>query len=214
MYMFLWQRFLCKSSCSAAVSVVWHVFGTFFKFLWWKLSKKNVYPRALIFAVLCFRAASFSFCACVCVCVCVKRSFSKCYSLGKDWDALFFFQMLILHSTLLFFTLLLTAWPHPSTVTATTHTHTRTHTLITSNVVLSVFSPVDHLVVVIEEVLCNSSIGSIIETKNVKLLVIWLLCNTPFSSALFFDQGILIQVRKCVHDLVYWYIHFPPQNCV
>lgn len=98
----------------------------------------------------------------VCVCVCVKCSFSKCYSLGKDWDALFFFQMLILHSILLFFTLLLTVRPPSLNITATTHTHT----LITSNVVLSVFSPVDHLVVVIEEVLCNSSIGSIIETKT------------------------------------------------
>lgn len=46
-----------------------------------------------------------------------------------------------------------------------TNTHIHTHT-ITSNVVLSVLSPVDHLVVVIEEVLCNSSIGSIIGTKT------------------------------------------------
>lgn len=47
--------------------------------------------------------------------------------------------------------------------------HAHTHMLsffFTSDVVLSVVSPVDHLVVVIEEVFCNSSVGSIIGTKK------------------------------------------------
>lgn len=59
---------------------------------------------------------------------------------------------------------------HPSTVTATLqHTHTRAFALslfFTSDVVLSVFPPVDHLVVVIEEVLCNASIGPTLEQKS------------------------------------------------
>lgn len=40
---------------------------------------------ALMFSVLCFSAASFS-------CVYVFRSFSKCYSLGEEWDALSSFK--------------------------------------------------------------------------------------------------------------------------
>lgn len=72
------------SWCSVPVSVVWHVFCTFLKSLYRKLSKKTVYACALISGVLCFCAASFS-----CVHACVKCSFSKCYSLGKHWDALF-----------------------------------------------------------------------------------------------------------------------------
>lgn len=56
---------------------------------------------------------------------------------------------------------------------------------------LSVSSPVDHLVVVIEEVLCNSSVGPVIETKNVKGVTL-VLCNIYyFDVKLFvvFSQG-------------------------
>lgn len=87
--------------------------------------------------------------------------------------------------------------------------YTHTHTLITSNVVLSVFSPVDHLVVVIEEVLCNSSIGSIIETKmlNCRRYDYYVTRYFPKLSILW-SRHPHTQVRKYVHDFMYCFIHF------
>lgn len=102
--------------------------------------------------------------------------------------------MLIPHSILLFlqhFPCLYAKAPslhsHKYTVARTSkHAHTL---LFTSDVVLSFFPPVDHLVVVIEEVLCNASIGPIIGTKkwnegNIMILYFnfFFMLNTMFCS--------------------------------
>lgn len=83
-------------------------------------------------------------------------------------EMLFSFQMLILHFAFLRSSPYSVA-PSLNSHSYYTQTHTFRHTLclFTSDVVLSVFPPVDHLVVAIEEVLCKSSIGSIIGTEMV-----------------------------------------------
>lgn len=114
-----------------------------------------------LFSLLCFSAASFLMC--VCLAFFFKVLFPRC---GLTHS--FLFQMLIPHSLLLFHSFPISLLQGPI---APQQTHTpalvRTDTqishspLFTSDVMVSVFPSVHHLVIVIKEVLCNFSIRPI-----------------------------------------------------
>lgn len=125
-----------------------------------------VYARALMFSFLCFSAASFS-----CVCV-FSRLFQSAIPLVRT-QTLFLLSnanpplhFAFLQCSPSLYSEAPSLYSHSY---AGAHTHTQPHMhslLFTSDVVLSVFPSVDHLVVVIEEVLCNAAIGPISGTKK------------------------------------------------
>lgn len=127
------------------------------------------------FTSWCTNEVSAAFlCSFISMCACVFSAlFQSAIPLVRT-EFLFPFQMLIPHYVSLFFTLpaLYTEVPslyRNTNIATRTHKHTLSCSLLfTSDVVLSVLPPVDHLVVVIEEVFCNASIGPISGTRSIK----------------------------------------------